>query len=145
MQVTNPARKRSMTPRMRLFAKLVIDGQSPKESYRQAYGCAQSGEATISANAYQLLKDQRIQALIASASQAENLASDPVALRSHIVRQLLSHADTMKAESSRIRALELLGKSVGLFTDKVEATIEQVEPEQLKAELEKHLKLLQTH
>ena len=139
MQITNPARKRSMTPRMRLFAKLVIDGQSPKESYRQAYGCAQSGEATISANAYQLLKDQRIQALIASASQAENLVSDPVALRSHIVRQLLNHADTMKAESSRIRALELLGKSIGMFTDKVETKVERVDTEQLKAQLEKHL------
>ena len=139
MQITNPARKRSMTPRMRLFAKLVIDGQSPKESYRQAYGCAQSGEATISANAYQLLKDQRIQALIASASQAENLVSDPVALRSHIVRQLLNHADTMKAESSRIRALELLGKSIGMFTDKVETKVERVDPEQIKAELEKRL------
>ena len=37
------------------------------------------------------------------------------------------------------RALELLGKTVGMFTDRVETKVEVVDPEQLKADLERHL------
>jgi hypothetical protein len=35
-----------------------------------------------------------------------------------------------------------MGKAVGMFVEKVEQTIEQVSPEQLKDELSKHLSLL---
>jgi len=45
----------------------------------------------------------------------------------------------MKTESNQIRALELLGKTIGMFTDKVETKVERVDTEQLKAQLEKHL------
>jgi len=45
----------------------------------------------------------------------------------------------MKTESNQIRALELLGKTIGMFTDKVETKVERVDPEQIKAELEKRL------
>jgi hypothetical protein len=45
----------------------------------------------------------------------------------------------MKTESNQIRALELLGKTVGMFTDRVETKVEAVDTEQLKADLEKHL------
>ena len=131
--------ERRMTPKMRLFSKLITEGHSPSESYRRAYDCSNSTSVTVSANACKLLKDSRVSEVVRQAEQAENLVSDPVALRSHIVRQLLSHADTMKAESSRIRALELLGKSIGMFTDKVETKVERVDPEQIKAELEKRL------
>ena len=73
------------------------------------------------------------------AEQAESIISDPPALRAFVLRQLLNHSNTMKTESNQIRALELLGKSIGMFTDKVETKVERVDPEQLKAQLEKHL------
>ena len=128
-----------MTPKMRLFAKLITEGHSPSESYRRAYDCSNSTPVTVSANACKLLKDPRVSEVVRQAEQAQSIISDPTALRAFVLRQLLNHSNTMKTESNQIRALELLGKSIGMFTDKVETKVARVDPEQLKAELEKHL------
>ena len=130
---------RQLTPKMRTFAKLVAEGCSPSESYRRAYDCSNSTSVTVSANACKLLKDSRVSEVVRQAEQAESIISDPPALRAHILRQLLNHSNTMKTESNQIRALELLGKTIGMFTDKVETKVERVDPEQIKAELEKRL------
>ena len=131
--------ERRMTPKMRLFSKLITEGHSPSESYRRAYDCSNSTSVTVSANACKLLKDPRVSEVVRQAEQAESIISDPPALRAHILRQLLNHSNTMKTESNQIRALELLGKTIGMFTDKVETKVERVDPEQIKAELEKRL------
>ena len=131
--------ERRMTPKMRTFAKHVAEGCSPSESYRRAYDCSNSSSATVSANAGRLLKDPRVSEVLKQAQQAEGITSDPTAIRLHVMRQLLHHANTMQTESNQIRALELLGKAIGMFTDRVEAKVEEVDPEQLKAELERHL------
>jgi len=131
--------ERRLSPKMRLFAKLITEGHSPSESYRRAYDCTHSANVTVSANACKLLKDPRVSEVVKQAEQAESIISDPPALRAFIMRQLLNHSNTMKTESNQIRALELLGKSIGMFTDKVETKVERVDTEQLKAQLEKHL------
>lgn len=130
---------RQLTPKMRTFAKLVAKGFSPSESYRRSYDCSNSTSVTVSANACRLLKDPRVNAIVELARESEDIVSDPVALRLHVMRHLLNHANTMKTESNQIRALELLGKTVGMFTDRVETKVEVIDPEQLKAQLEKHL------
>jgi hypothetical protein len=48
----------------------------------------------------------------------------------------------MKSEGSKLKALELIGRAVGMFTDKVETKVEEVSTDQLKRELEGHLALL---
>jgi hypothetical protein len=48
----------------------------------------------------------------------------------------------MDGDSQKLRALELMGKAVGMFTDRVERVVEQISPESLKDELSKHLALL---
>jgi hypothetical protein len=130
--------ERRLSPKMSLFAKLITEGHSPSESYRRAYDCTNSANVTVSANACKLLKDPRVSEVVKQAEQAQSIISDPLALRSHIMRQLLNLSNTMKTESNQIRALELLGKSIGMFTDKVETKVERVDTEQLKAQLEKH-------
>lgn len=132
-------RTRGLTARMRAFAKLVSEGRTPSESYRLAYGCAKSSNATVSANAGKLMKDPRVVEVVTAANGADAIIADHAKLRLYVMRQLLNHASTMKAETSRIRALELLGKTVGMFTDKIETSVEQVNPEQLKADLERRL------
>ena len=131
--------ERRLSPKMRLFAKLITEGHSPSESYRRAYDCSNSANVTVSANACKLLKDPRVSEMVQQANQAESIVSNPKELRAHILRQLLNHSNTMKTESNQIRALELLGKTIGMFTDKVETKVERVDPEQIKAELEKRL------
>jgi hypothetical protein len=130
---------RQLTPKMRTFAKLVAEGCSPSESYRRSYDCSNSSSVTVSANACRLLKDPRVNAIVTLSRESEDIASDPAALRLYVMRHLLHHANTMRTESNQIRALELLGKTVGMFTERVETKVDVVDPEQLKADLERHL------
>jgi hypothetical protein len=74
--------------------------------------------------------------------QEINLVNDAVAARRHVMTELLEHAKSMKSEGSKLKALELIGRAVGMFTDKVETKVEEVSTEQLKRELEGHLSLL---
>jgi len=46
--------------------------------------------------------------------------------------------------SNRLKSLELMGRAVGMFTDKVETKTEEVNVDTLKKELESSLLLLQS-
>lgn len=60
-----------------------------------------------------------------------------------VLADLYKHAKDESAQlSNRLKALELIGRSVGMFTDKVEQTVEEVSVDQLKKELESSLALL---
>ena len=136
--------KGRITAKQHLFASLIIQGAAPRDAYRKAYNCLTANEGTIAVSANRLLNDPKVSVLIHSGldKREENLVSDAVATRRHVMTQLLAHAENMKSEGSKLKALELIGKAVGMFTDKVETTIEQVSTDQLKAELATHLALL---
>jgi hypothetical protein len=55
---------------------------------------------------------------------------------------LLKHSQDAKQEGTKLKALELMGKAVGMFTDRVEQKIEEVSTDRLKAELKSSLDLL---
>ena len=71
----------------------------------------------------------------------QNIIDDAIATRRHVLEQLHTHASNANArDSDRLKALELMGKAIGMFVDKSEAKVEQINPEQLKRELDSHLK-----
>jgi len=133
-----------ITPKMRAFASLVAQGNSPRDAYRKAYEVRSgTSEASVVAGANKLMKDGRISGLMEAVweSVEQNIIDDAIATRRHILEQLHSHAaDTNVRTSDRLKALELMGKAIGMFVDKSEAKVEQVDPEQLKRELDTHLK-----
>jgi hypothetical protein len=133
-----------ITAKQRLFASLIVQGLSPRESYRKAYNCLTANESTIATSANRLMNDPKVSVLLQSSldKREENLVSDAVATRRHVMTELLSHAKEMKSEGSKLKALELIGRAVGMFTDKVETKVEEVSTDQLKRELETHLALL---
>lgn len=142
----NAEDNKRLTGRMRAFASNVVQGMSPKEAYRKAYNCENSSEATICANANRLLKDARITLLLDSffEDMKENVITDNVSARRHIMKELFKHANDSKAQlGNRLKSLELMGRAIGMFTDKVEQKIEEVSVEQLKKELESSLHLLE--
>jgi len=57
--------------------------------------------------------------------------------------QLIAHSKSAQTDAVRIKALELMGKAIGLFTDRTDLDAKQSTPEQLKRELAGHLKLLE--
>lgn len=133
-----------LTAKQRLFVHYIVQGMSHKDAYINAYKPHTDNQATIAGNAHKTANHPLVKAhLDKSLARTENaLIDDQVALRRHVMSELLEHSRSMKGESQKLRALELMGKAVGMFTDKIEQTVEQISPESLKDELSKHLDLL---
>lgn len=134
--------EKRITPKMRQFASLMAQGHSSRDAYRQAYDCSRSNEASIVAGANKLLRDGRVSGLMEAVweSVEKNIIDDQVAARRHVLEQLYAHANDQKARTGdKLKALELMGKAFGMFTDKTETKVEQVDPERLKRELDQHM------
>jgi hypothetical protein len=123
----------------------VIRGKSLRQAYRDAYGNDTGSDASISASANKLMNDPRVKHALkdAWAETIEHLSEDVSASKRYVLKGLLALSKDAQTESSRLRALELMGKACGLFaptevTDKAVVTADQ-----LKRELAGHIKLLE--
>jgi hypothetical protein len=140
-------KEKRITPKMQAFVSNIAQGLSPKDAYRKAYDCSNSAESTIISGANTLLKDSRITQLLESVWETvkENIVNDAVATKRHVMSELFKHAQNEEAQlSNRLKSLELMGRAVGMFTDKVETKVEEISTDQLKKELESSLALLDT-
>jgi hypothetical protein len=133
-----------MTTRMRQFASNYQRGMTPAEAYKASYVCRNMTDASVCAAANKLLNDDRVQKLLQLTSEAvtEILIDDVVAARRFVMKELINHAKDGKAENTKLKALELMGRAVGMYTDKVEQKTEEVNIDKLKAELKSSLSLL---
>ena len=133
-----------ITSSMRLFAKYLLEGMSRIDAYTAAYAPRTSSRSTITANASKLFHDKRITLLMESVETqtTARLVDDQVAVRRYVMEQLHQHSIDAKTVSDKLRALEMLGRSVALFTDKVEQKTEAINADQLKRDLRSHLVLL---
>lgn len=137
-------RERPLTVQQIAFAQGIVQGKTYRQAYRDAYANAKGSDASITASAYKLSKDHRIQQIVQESLEEsiEHLAEDVAATKRYVLKQLITHSKTAKQEGTKLKALELMGKTVGLFIDKTEAEVKTVSAEQLKAELGQHLKLI---
>ena len=142
---TQSGKDKRLTAKMQLFASLLAKDMTPKEAYRKAYDCSRMSEASVQACANELMRDPRISMLMESLWQdtREAVIADAVSARRMVMADLYKHAkDTNAQLGNRLKALELIGRAVGMFTDKVESKVEEVSVDQLKKELESSLELL---
>ena len=137
-------RIKELTTSQLSFAQGLIEGKTYKEAYRQAYPNAQGSDATITAAAYKLAKDERITKMRQDAWEmtADNLIQDHAATKRYVMAQLIAQSKSAQSDAVKVKALELMGKAVGLFTDRTDLDSKTASPEQLKRELAGHLKLL---
>ncbi len=140
----NHQRVRPLTVSQALFAQGLIQGKTYKQAYKDAYPSATGTDGSITTSAYRLSRDSRIAAMVNDALEetAEHLAEDRAATQRFVMRQLVHHAKAAKQEGTKLKALELLGKSAGLFTQGEADKAEPITADQLKRELGQHLKLV---
>jgi hypothetical protein len=131
------AESKKTTTKMKLFASAISEGLSPAEAYRKVYDCANSTNATVMANANRLLNDSRITLLLEPVFQAkrEMVINDELATRRFIMQELFEHAKNTDKVSDKLRALEMMGKSIGMFTDTGDRDENDLDVEKLKKEL----------
>ena len=133
-----------LTANQRAFAEHLAAGMNQTEAYIKAYNVRTTNRNVISINASRLARDNRISELLESYTDsiAERVVEDSVKTRRFILEELHGHASNAKTATEKLRALELMGRAIGMFTDKVETKAEAISTEQLKKELRSHLVLL---
>ena len=100
-------------------------------------------DASIVAEANKLRKDPRIDTLLGDVLTAvkETLIDDAIAIRRKVMGDLYDHATDDKARlGDRLKALEMMGRAIGMFTDKTETKTEAIDSASLKRELDEELK-----
>jgi hypothetical protein len=133
-----------LTPQMQLFVNAILQGKTKIDAYRSAYNVRTEKESIAIANANKLLKDRRITALLGSLDEAlkEKVIEDAVKTRRFVMERLHDRVVNAKTESAELKALELMGRAVAMFSDNVNQQVKHVDTNALKAELRSHLTLL---
>ena len=139
-------RQRPLTAKQYQFARGLIEGKTQEQAYRDAYPDAKAKPAVIKSNAWSLAQDSRIQSMLHEhwGETVEALAEDTVAPKRFVLKQLLHYVKEGKQEGSRLKALELMGKTVGMFSKQEDKAVEDsnLSAEQLKKDLAGHLRLM---
>ena len=138
-------RPKPLSPRQVLFTQRVIQGDSLRTAYRNAYANDTGSDASISASANKLMKDPRIKHILDEAWEetAEHLSEDLAASKRYVLKGLLALSKKAKQEGTKLKALELMGKAAGLFTPTEVQDKAVITADQLKRELAGHMKLLE--
>ena len=142
--VVGSLRQRRLTAKQLLFAQAKIAGKSSSAAYREAYPDDRGSDRAISANAYRLTKHPMIRQMLENAWEetTELLAEDLASTKRYVLRSLVAMSRSAKQEGSKLKALELLGKATGAFTDREAPSAPAPTAEQLKKDLSGHLRLL---
>ena len=138
-------RPKPLSPRQVLFCQRVIQGDSLRTAYRNAYANDTGSDASISASANKLMKDPRVKHILEEAWEetAEHLSEDLAASKRYVLKGLLALSKKAKQEGTKLKALELMGKAAGLFTPTEVQDKAVITADQLKRELAGHMKLLE--
>ncbi len=133
-----------MTSSMMEFAKGLIEGKTQLEAYQNAYPNGKATDRTLKTAAWKLAQDPRIQKMLQEhwGQTVEALTDDAVAVKRYVIKSLLELSKEAKQEGSKLKALELMGKTVGMFKQTVQEDDDSVTADQLKQELAKHMRLV---
>jgi hypothetical protein len=137
-------RAKPMTSSMMEFAKGLIEGKTQLEAYQNAYPNGKATDRTLKTAAWKLAQDPRIQRMLQEhwGQTVEALTDDAVAVKRYVIKSLLELSKEAKQEGSKLKALELMGKTVGMFKQTVQEDDDSVTADQLKQELAKHMRLV---
>ena len=135
-----------LTEKQEAFCMAVFEGAGFSDAYRAAYDTANMKPATVNRQAHELMLNSKITARMDELHRQREHEQRMSALsRSEKVIKKLEeiglHDDS--GGTAQIRALELLGKTIGMFTDKIETEDKtERDADAIKAELQQKLKHL---
>ena len=138
-----------LTIKQRQFVDEIIKGKlgSYKEAYAKVYDVTLTKQGKIpkwvEVEASRLVANPKIAISIqrAIAKKEQSAVASSLRTRNYVIDQLYKESKESDSDSARIRALELLGKSVSLFSDVVE-TKEARSSEEVEADIEERIQAL---
>ena len=126
-----------LTEKQERFAHLVSDGQNFSAAYREVYDTDDMSQPSVWREAHRLSRNDKVAMRIAELVAARQ---DEERLQAHMrTYRVTAHLEEMMtsgtSETTRLRAAELLGKTVGLFAEKPPAKEDNRSLPELEAEL----------
>ena len=144
--MTTTSHGSTLTPKQAAYASLVAAGRSQVDAYVAAYDVAPGGSRAAARNeASKVALKPKVQARIKHLREGRaTIRADQEAL-SHqwILDNLRAEAvNTDNAPSVRVRALEIIAKSQGLFSDASSVTVEARSSSEIERDLKERLNSL---
>ena len=130
--------KDGLTAKQEAFAQEVAKGSTLADAYRKAYNTEKMKPSSVWNNASQLMQRTQVAHRVEAIQQAMEQSSlhDTARLKRLVLERLHVEAtNEANSDASRVRSLELLGKTVAMFSDRVE----QVETSRSASEIEQEL------
>tara|TARA_X000000368_G_scaffold88255_2_gene67210 strand:- start:28773 stop:29321 length:549 start_codon:yes stop_codon:yes gene_type:complete len=141
---TKPKPETELTPKQRAFIEEIVKGKTTyKEAYAKVYDVKLNKNGSIpkwvNVEASKMLANPKISLSIqrAISKREEGVVASSIRTRSYVLERLLAESRGDNEDStpaSRVRSLELLGKTSGMFTDTVEVK-EQRDSSTIEAEI----------
>ena len=135
-----------LTPKQRAFVEGIVKGKldSHIDVYMSVYNVARTKTGGIPKHAYvdcsRLMSNPKVSLSISNGLQRRenSLLASAHRTKAYVIEQLYKESKESDSDASRVRALELLGKSVSLFSDVVE-TKENRSSDLIESEIESRL------
>ena len=124
MAATAPDKQAILTGKQRHFAQCVAGGMTQSDAYREAYDVGKNTKpATIHVKASALMAESKIRARVDALVSLRDKAfiRSSTDMKTKVLKQLETFMESADpTDNVRLRATELLGKSVGLFKEVIE-------------------------
>ena len=138
-----------LTIKQRQFVDEIIKGKlgSYKEAYAKVYDVTLNKDGSIpkwvEVEASKLVANPKITISIQRAIERkeQSAVASSIRTRNYVIDQLYRESKEADSDATRVRALELLGKSVSLFSDVVE-TKEARTSDEVEADIEERIQAL---
>jgi phage terminase small subunit len=135
-----------LTVKQEAFCMAILDGKGFSDAYREAYDAENMSAASVHQEAYKMGTNPKIAQRLERAEREKQAEQrmQRLSRAERVVQKLeqiaLREGDT---DGTQVRALELLGKTLGLFVDRVETEDKTTrDAETVRAELEARLNRL---
>lgn len=142
--------KRNLTPKQEAFCQAVASGSSYSQAYRSCYQ-VNGGDSMVHRESSRLMSDPKITTRIDQivASKEKAIARKAVSDRDRVLGKLRewleSDIDSTTGEqpsAAQLQAANLLGKSVALFTDRLEQKTDDRSADEIAEEIQRKIEAL---
>ena len=132
-----------LTAKQEAFAQQVAGGAILSDAYRECYAAENMADRTVWTEACRLASNPKVATRIKAIQTDRESDQRMVRLRreEYVLKRLQQEAEQAETDGARVRSLELLGRTISMFADRVE--VEQDESKsaaELERDLEKRLR-----
>ncbi len=137
------AKQKQLTPKQGHFARCVASGMNLSDSYKEAYSSNNMSDKTVNEAASRLMANSMLTARVHDLNAAKDsaLIAAAVSDREMVLKTFRELVFEGATDQARLRAGELLGRTIGLFTD-TKAKEDKRSAAQIRTELQTKLAAL---